>query len=108
MKKKQKDDVMGEEESNLPVNDGRQTPVSITEWPNADIVALQFRVDVQPASLGERTSSNYKPGALMSRPPLFTRYRNAPISQSFSRYIDHSASVWHVPNNGESTECTST
>ena len=36
MKKKQKDDVLGEEQSNLPVNDGRVETLLIGNAVNAD------------------------------------------------------------------------
>ena len=75
MKKKQKDDILGEEESDLPVNEGRLMNAKRTRQ-GTDHFVYQFLEAVRTRLVNPRkpTSTSCRPEVQTNRPHLSSRY----------------------------------
>lgn len=74
MKKKQKDDVLGEEQSDLPINEGVFTCLQGQAIKNTELRKCLVAVPMKSASRRRHTSISCKQGAQTSLPLLFLRY----------------------------------
>jgi len=75
MRKKQKDDVMGEEESNLPINDGRSFLFLLANLQDV-LTIIQFPVDVLDASTKRHISFSFRPEVRTNPQHHFSRFES--------------------------------
>ena len=75
MRQKQKDDILGEDQTDLPVNEGKMLAPSANA--RADLQKFLVAVRTRSAVRSGHTSTSCKPGARTNLQPLSTRYFRA-------------------------------
>lgn len=79
MKKKQKDDILGEEQSDLPVNEGMSSILTLMERLITDMPKCLVAVPTKSAILRKPTSTSYRLEAQTNLRPLSSRYASVAV-----------------------------